>query len=364
MRDIWPQLNAWTRDGTPFALARVVDTWGSSPRQPGSALAVAADGRVVGSVSGGCIEGAVIDKARQVLQGAPPANLHFGVEDERAWSVGLSCGGEVQVRVEKAPHLQQGQGPAVWRALTEALEADRPAILLTRLSPQGESHLLVHADGSAVGDWGAERDAAVEAALNIYAARESRVFDAGSPGEWVDLEPPLPGEFVAPAASVFCQLFRRRDSLVIIGAGHISVPLVQLAAGLDFGTTVIDPRRIFAVEERFPVRPDRVIAEWPQPVLEKMDLNDDTYAVLLTHDPKIDDPALHLFLRAPVRYIGALGSRKTHAKRVVRLQEAGFSAKAIARVHGPVGLDIGAQSPAEIALSILGQVVAARQGKL
>lgn len=342
MRDIWKETEAWTAAGRPCALARVIDTWGSSPRQPGAAMIVDAEGRVAGSVSGGCIEGAVVEEARKVLAGAPPQTLEFGVADETAWSVGLSCGGEVQVRVERHPATA---GAAQWAALRQAVNEDTPTILLTRLDSQAPAHLLVYADGTAQGDWGALQPAAVQQALAIYAERESRLFDLDG----------IP---------VFCHLFRRRDHLIIVGAGHIAVPLVHLAHTLDFETVVLDPRRIFAVEERFATPPDRLVAAWPHTVLADWDLNDDTYAVLLTHDPKIDDPALHLFLRAPLRYIGALGSRKTHAKRRDRLAAAGFTPAQIDRIHGPVGLDIGAQSPAEIALSVLAQLVAARQGRL
>jgi xanthine dehydrogenase accessory factor len=163
---------------------------------------------------------------------------------------------------------------------------------------------------------------------------------------------------------VFVQVFPRRDQLLIIGAGHITIPLVQYAAALDFETVVVDPRKVFASTERFPVAPDHLIPEWPQEALARRSLNEDTYALLLTHDPKIDDPALLLLLKSPVRYIGALGSRRTHAKRCGRLREAGFDEAAISRIKGPAGLDIGAESPAEMALSMIAEAIAAKRGKL
>jgi len=156
---------------------------------------------------------------------------------------------------------------------------------------------------------------------------------------------------------VFVQVFPPKGRLIIIGAGHISVPLVKFARELDFEVVIIDPRKIFAAADRFPVPPDDLLHQWPQEALPQMDLNEETCAVLLTHDPKIDDPALHLLLNSKARYIGALGSGKTHQKRCERLQEAGFSEAAIERIRGPVGLDIGAGTPAEIALSIIAEIV-------
>ena len=163
--------------------------------------------------------------------------------------------------------------------------------------------------------------------------------------------------------AVFVQGFPRRDQLLIIGAGHITIPLVQFAAPLSFETAVIDPRRVFSSIERFEVAPHQLFSQWPGEVLSGLDLTDDTYAVLLTHDPKIDDEALHVLLKTPVAYIGALGSRKTHAKRVERLREAGFSTAEIERIKGPAGLDIRAKAPAEIALSIMAEIVAAKRSR-
>jgi xanthine dehydrogenase accessory factor len=259
------------------------------------------------------------------------------VADEKAWSVGLSCGGEVSVWVE--PHWAFS-APAIWQELRACVAQRRPAVLLTQLQPAPP--LLVEPDGRVTGDWGSLTQAAVRAALEAYQQRESQRLEVGG-------------------VPVFAQVFPRPAQLLLIGAGHIAVPLVQFARALDFETIVMDPRRVFASQVRFPIPPHRLLAEWPHERLSSWDLNEDTYAVLLTHDPKIDDPALHLLLKAPVAYIGALGSRKTHAQRCARLQEAGFSPEEIARIKGPIGLDIRARTPAEIALSIMAQVVAVRR---
>lgn len=346
MRDIWKELVAWDTSEKPFVLARVVETWGSSPRAVGSAMIVDAQMQVAGSVSGGCIEGDVIEEAQQVLASGQPKKLVYGVEDETAWSVGLSCGGEVSVLVER--HLPMAEGDtseAVWRQLCARIDANLPAILMTRLNSGAlPPHLLVTPDREVTGSWGEVTEVAVAAGLEAYGRRESGVTE-------------IAGE------SVFVQVVPRSDQLIVIGAGHISLPLVQYAALVDIETVVIDPREVFATRERFSVAPTQLHAEWPEATLQDFDLNEDSFCVVLTHDPKIDDQALHFFLKSPVAYIGALGGRKSHAKRRARLQEAGFSEQDVNRIKGPVGLDIGAETPAEIALSIIAEVVAVKRAR-
>ncbi len=344
MREIWNDIRSWEGRGRPFALARVIETWGSSPRPVGAAMIVGRRMEVAGSVSGGCIEGDVITEARQVLEDGRPRRLHYGVSDETAWSVGLTCGGQVSVFVEPHPGQAGGGGAGVWEALRARLEANRPAVLLTRLAA-GESHLLVDPEAGevAAGDWGAASAAALEASASAFSERQSAVVEIGS-------------------EAVFVQVFPRQDRLLVVGASHICIPLVRLAKVLDLETVVIDPREVFARPERFPEAPARLEHIWPAPFFEDWSVDESTFAVLLTHDPKIDDEALHHLLRSPAAYIGALGSRRSHARRVERLREAGFDEGEIGRIHGPVGLDIGAESPEEIALSILAEVVAVRRG--
>ncbi|MDP7317410.1 MAG: XdhC family protein [SAR324 cluster bacterium] len=346
MRDIWQDVTEWTKAGKLFAIARVVQTWRSAPRSAGAGMLVDEAMCVSGSVSGGCIEGAVIEEALEVLQSGTPRKLTYGVEDELALSVGLSCGGQVSVFVEPHWAFAEDSGTqVVWDALQQCLRDNEPAVLLTRMSGQGPRHLLVRPENSTAGDWGMAQKEAERLAREAYDQREPEVVELAG------------GE-------VFVQVFPRRDQLLIIGAGHITIPLVQYAAALDFETVVVDPRKVFASTERFPVAPDHLIPEWPQEALARRSLNEDTYALLLTHDPKIDDPALLLLLKSPVRYIGALGSRRTHAKRCGRLREAGFDEAAISRIKGPAGLDIGAESPAEMALSMIAEAIAAKRGKL
>ena len=336
MRDIEAAVRRWHAAGTRFALAFVVATWGSAPRRPGGAMAVTADLQVAGSLSGGCIEGAVIEEAVRLLAGERgPGRLEYGIEDELAWSVGLSCGGKLSVYLTEP-------GRELWAALLDGLQRQRPAVLLTRLNGGRASQALidlaerrVRTSGRGHG-FGADT---VAAACELAAAeRESALLEI----DGVD---------------TFVHFLPRPDELLIVGAGHIAVHLVAFARELGFRTVVIDPRRVFATSERFAVEPDELLAEWPDHVLADRPATDSTYAVLLTHDPKIDDAALRHLLPSPAVYIGALGSSRTHARRRARLREAGFDERTIDRVRGPAGLAIGAVSPDEIALAIMAQVI-------
>ena len=236
MRDIWNELTDWAASGRPFALARVIETWGSAPREVGSAMIVDMDMQVAGSVSGGCIEGDVIKEAQAVLASGEPKRLSYGVDDETAWSVGLSCGGEVSVLVETHPACAEDAAVrGVWEELRKCIEANEPAVLVTPLHARHSGHLLVRDDGSVSGDWAGGTDSAVAAALAAYEQRTSRLAE-------------LAGD------SVFVHVFPRRDRLLIIGAGHISVALVRYAEVMDLETIVIDPRRVFAAPARFPVQ--------------------------------------------------------------------------------------------------------------
>ncbi|MDX1741766.1 MAG: XdhC family protein, partial [Rhodothermales bacterium] len=228
-------------------------------------------------------------------------------------------------------------GQEILAALTES----RPFTWLTTLPPGLTHHLVVPPEGVPIGDAVPFGPSAVERARIAYEQRFAGLSDTSDPEFFIHSVPP-------------------RSRLLIVGATDIATHLVRLAAGLDFETVVIDPREAFASKDRFSPAPDRIITRWPQEVLPELDIDDETYVVLLTHDPKLDDPALHVLLESPVAYIGALGSRRTHGRRLERLAAAGFDSKAAARVIGPVGLDIGASSPAEIALSIISQVVTAR----
>lgn len=344
MLDILPFIEDWIAQDRKFAIATVIETWGSAPRSVGAVMAVRDDNQIAGSVSGGCVENAVIEESLNVISTGVPKKLHFGISDDTAWSVGLTCGGELKVFVE--PHLTLSQDPQdqeVWEALLDAFKGNDPVVLMTQFVEEKRPHLLVYPDGRAVGNWGPATSLAIEHAVQAYEHRTNRYASLGD-------------------QQAFMQVFPRRDRLLIIGASHVAVPLVKLAAELRFEIFVIDPRKLFASEERFPVQPEKILSEWPDEALESLNLHEDTYAVVLSHDPKIDDVALSRLLKSPAAYIGALGSKKSHQKRRERLKSMGFQDTDIDRIHGPVGLDIGAKTPEEIALSIMGQIVQQRSG--
>lgn len=318
----------WAAGGKGVALATVVSTWGSSPRQPGSILAVAEDGAFLGSVSGGCIEAAVIAEALEVIAAGRPRLLDFGVTDERAWEVGLSCGGEMKVFVEAAPPLED----------LKSLVADRPVARVTDLET-GAQALVRHDTVAGNLDLDTETIAAVRRAL-----ADDRSIS-------------LPGTGTPLFATVFSLPMR----LIVIGAVHIAQALVPMASLAGFEVIVIDPRQGFASDQRFP--DVRIRRDWPDDALVALGLDARTALVTLTHDPKLDDPALKAALASDVFYVGALGSRRTHAKRLDRLQRLGVEDDELARIHAPVGLDLGGRKPAEIAVAILAQIVAARYAK-
>ncbi|NNE48432.1 MAG: XdhC family protein [Rhodothermales bacterium] len=346
MRDIASTLREWVAAERQFAIARVMSTWGSAPRRVGSAMAISSDLRVVGSVSGGCIEGEVIEAVPGVLASGHQRVLEFGIADETAWSVGLSCGGRVRVLLEPFAHSSNDpEAVQTDDAVVSALCDSRPVVWLTTVQSGPSHHLLIDPAGQHTGEPKYFPQAAIDRAVTSYHSRSSGPVEIGDRHIFIHVLPP-------------------RSTLLIVGATDIAIHLVRLASALDFETVVIDPREVFASVERFNPAPDQLIARWPQQALPNAHLDDETYAVLLTHDPKIDDPALHHFLNSEIPYIGALGSKRTHAKRLERLGAAGFTTGQTDRIHGPVGLDIGAASPAEIALSVIAQIVHARNRKL
>ncbi|MEL6477337.1 MAG: XdhC/CoxI family protein [Pseudomonadota bacterium] len=308
----------WHRAGRRAALATVIETWGSAPRPVGAQLVISGEAEMMGSVSGGCVEGAVVVEALEVLDEGQPRILDYGVSDEDAFAVGLACGGTIRVLVEP---IGTGQGlPEALLAELVAARAAREAVALETLLDSGQ-HRMIRPDG------------ADEAIAMMFAADRSGFAE---PGRFIAVHnPPL--------------------RLAVIGAVHIAQPLSQMARAMGLDATIIDPRAAFGSAERFPG--ERLVEDWPDAALTAHGLDARTAVVTLTHDPKLDDPALQVALASPAFYIGALGSTRTHAKRVSRLTEAGFSAEQIARIDAPIGLDIGAKSPAEIAVAVLAELV-------
>ena len=339
MRDLLPTLDDWAARDPHLAVATVVRTAGSTPRPTGARLLVDRDGRMAGSVSGGCLEAAVIGEAQSTLSGeAPPRLLHYGISDELGWEVGLACGGSVDIFVETV--RWDGSDP-VLAAVRDAVQADRAIALLTVVDgADAGARAAVAEDGTVTGGLDSVPHDAVQRRL---ASGLAGVDEAGGVSVFIDPIVPAP-------------------QLAIIGAVHIAIALTEMARAAGFRVTVIDPRTAFLTAERLPGA-DRLVAQWPDEALPGLELGPRDAAVCLAHDPKFEDPALGVLLRSRAGYVGAIGSRTTHGKRVARLREAGFSDEAIARIHSPVGLDLGAATPEEIALAILAEVVAARRGR-
>ncbi len=325
--ELFAQLARWRAAGKGVALATVVKTWGSSPRPEGSHLAVEAGGAFVGSVSGGCIEGAVIGEAQAAIADGQPRLLEFGVSDERAWEVGLACGGRVQVFVERVNDER-------FQRLLAERAAKRAVTVVTRLADGAQA--LVAGD-DVFGD------------LELTTEQHDEIRRR--------LRSDKSGALESSSGALFARCHAQAPRMVIVGAVHITQALAPMAAMAGFEVVVIDPRRAFATAERLPGV--TVTTEWPDEALTRLKPDTQTAVVTLSHDPKLDDPALIAALQSPCFYIGALGSSRTHAKRVARLTEAGL-ADAIPRIHAPVGLDLGGRSPAEIAVSVLAQVIQAR----
>lgn len=331
--DILATAAEWCDSGRGVGLATVITTWGSSPRPVGSQLVVDGEGRFEGSVSGGCIEGAVIETAIKVIANDQSETLEFGVSDEQAWEVGLACGGTVEVYVEKLDSLLK-------RNLLNRLNVDRaekrPVALVTDTS-SGEQWLI----------------------YEDYAASEAPPSDEVIAAARAALSDDRSTNYDAAGTSYFIQAHNPPLRLFIVGAVHITQALAHLGNLAGYAVTVIDPRGAFAEGERFPGH--NISREWPDDALATAKPDRRTAVVTLSHDPKIDDPALETVLRSDVFYIGSLGSNRTHGKRVARLHEKGFTEAETDRIHGPVGLDIGAKSPTEIAISIMAEITQARR---
>jgi xanthine dehydrogenase accessory factor len=310
---------AWHREGKGAALATVVETWGSAPRRVGSQLAVSGAGEIQGSVSGGCVEGAVVAEAIDALDDGKPRLLTFGVSDDEAFAVGLACGGTIRVLVEP-----------VGTALPEATLA---GLVEARAARRAVAYVVTPESGP--GRLAGPEEPGLSARF--------RADRSGMEGE----------EFIA--------IHNPPLRMVVVGAVHIAQPLLVMARLAGYDPLLIDPREAFGSAARFPG--ETISHDWPDEALAEYGLDARTAVVTLTHDPKIDDPAIRAALASPVFYLGCLGSTRTHAKRTARLAEGGFGEDEIGRIHAPVGLDIGAATPGEIAVAVLAEITQVlRQG--
>jgi xanthine dehydrogenase accessory factor len=301
----------WHRDGRGAALATVIETWGSAPRPVGSQLAVSGAGEIMGSVSGGCVEGAVVAEAVACLDTGESRVLTFGVSDEEAFAVGLACGGTIRVLVEP-----------VGRAISEALLEDLVAARARRQ--------------------------AVAYVVNLSTWDRNLAPRGG----------PLDARFRADRSGVegdeFVAIHNPPLRMIVVGAVHIAQPLLLMARACGYDPVLIDPREAFGSAARFPG--ERILHDWPDEAMASLGPDARTAVVTLTHDPKLDDPAIRAALDSDCFYLGCLGSPRTHAKRLARLAEAGVAESQVARIHAPVGLDIGAKSPGEIAVAIMAEI--------
>ena len=303
---IFDEASNWENTGTEMALAIVLKTWGSSPRQPGSMMLIREDGHLVGSVSGGCVEGAVIVGSRQIMKENKTEVMEFGVADEDAWSVGLSCGGKISVFVCPRNRIEEG--------------------LFQKL-------------------------------CNVKNSRESIILECDTQKGSISII----NDKATETENVFNIKVTAKPRLLIVGAVHISQHLIPMAKEAGFDVLLIDPRSHFGTSERFPEV--EVSNDWPDEALKKIKLSDKDCLVTLTHDPKIDDPALQIALASPLFSICCLGSKRTHAARKNRLLNSGITEQQFDRIHGPAGLDINAKTPAEIAVSILAELIKDWRGR-
>ncbi|MCH5670288.1 XdhC family protein [Streptomyces gilvus] len=354
MLDIAEELNRWVEQGRDVAVATVVAVGGSAPRRPGAALAVDADGTAIGSVSGGCVEGAVYELCRQALRDGETVLERFGYSDEDAFAVGLTCGGVIDILVTPVRAGDPAR-PVIASALDAAARGEAaavarivsgPAELLGRV-------LLVRPDGSHDGGFGAHPE------LDRTVAAEASAFlDAGRTGT---LEIGEQGSRCGAPLTVLVESSVPPPRMIVFGAIDFASALVRIGKFLGYHVTVCDARPVFATRTRFP-EADEIVVEWPHVYLERTPVDGRSVLCVLTHDAKFDVPLLRLALRLPVAYVGAMGSRRTHLDRNRRLREVGVSEVELARLRSPIGLDLGARTPEETALSIAAEIVADRRG--
>ncbi len=374
MKELWPTLAAWRAEGVAVGRAVVVRTFGSAPRPEGAVLLAASDGRIAGSVSGGCVEGAAVEEIELARRTGRSRVIRYGISDELAWSVGLACGGTIDVlaeplvrpEVEAAARSTGGgantdvTGAATAEEDQEALAGGGARAVVTPLPADGPGpEIGPHVTGAGavpgpvVVAWedghldGSLGDAALDAELVRLAAEAlargtSRTVELGG-------------------RSLFIEAYPRRPRLVIVGAVQVAIPLVAIARSVGYETVVVDGRPAFATRERFPDA-DRLVIGWPDEVAEEIGLGASDAVAVLSHDVKFDEPAIVAALARGCRYVGAVGSRRTQADRRDRLRAAGVGEEQLARLRGPIGLDLGGRDPAETALAIMAEVVAVRHG--
>lgn len=332
MNDISDTIERWRRDGEQIALATVINVDGSAPRGEGAKMAITRDGKIVGSVSGGCVESAVAQTAMGVLASGTPSIARYGINRNMMWDIGLSCGGAIDVFIEPLPELLPDARPHRASAICTIVRG--PKRIGQRILTYGNGQTRGSFDDTTL------QSQVLLAAQGLIEAGQSKTVTAGAYEVFVDVNVP-------------------EAQLLLVGAVHIAVALCKMAAVAGFSVTVIDPRPTLCNRERFPDARELML-QWPEDALPQIALDENTYVAVLTHDEKFDDPTLVRVLPTRACYVGAIGSKKTQALRRDRLRDAGLAPDVVARLHGPIGLDIGSQSPEEIAVAILAEMIASK----
>ncbi|PKN97376.1 MAG: hypothetical protein CVU42_16360 [Chloroflexi bacterium HGW-Chloroflexi-4] len=344
MREIAEDIKKWKNQNKSIAIATIVKANGSPMRPIGSKMAVTTDQQITGSVTGGCIEGAVYEEAQEVLTNGTPKTVRFGVaSDQTPWEIGLSCGSSLDVYIES---LKSASWQSHYSSIQQNLDENQLFAVVTLLNGEDTgAKLLVWPDGRTQGSFGSPdlEGAALNAAMQQLMTRDPKAVKLSD-----DVE-------------AFIDVFLPPSRLIIVGAVHIAIPMVGLAKALGFRTLVVDPRKPYNNRERFP-EADELILEWPSEAVERLNPDQGTFIAVVSHDDKLDNPALAAALKSEAAYVGVLGTKRNVAKRLDALRELGVAEEQLARLHAPIGLDIGAVQPEEIALSVLAEIVAIHHG--
>ncbi len=349
MEDIFSNISSWLDSGKSAALVTVISRQGSAPREVGAKMAVSSDLQIIGSVSSGCVEGAAAEESMKCMESGNAKIVEYGISDDLAWSVGLTCGGQIKVLIQPVVEkVNKGLNHHLLRLIEEKIRTGSTFETVTALSADQRGKICLVSAGKQVFpdkdavDWVSPE--LLEQAVKLTQKRQSGVVQIQNKEFFIDVYSP-------PAR------------LVVIGAVHVAIPLVDMAKVLGYETIVIDPRGVFATKERFPMV-DLLIKDWPTSGLEKINLSRDDFILLLSHDDKLDLPALAMAIDRQTRYIGMLSSRKSRDERYKKMIADGYKAGDLEKIHSPVGLNIGGKSPEEIALSILAEITAAKNSKL
>ena len=349
MKEIASILRNWFERGVPFAMATVTRTWSSAPRPPGAVMAVTASGEVAGSISGGCVEGAVYELALNVLATRASALQVYGVADEEAYSVGLTCGGTIEVFIE----LVDANTFPEFLTLLNEIDAGNPVSLATVLNPESNKgrRLIIHHDtfDGSLGNEGLNR-VTVNHARRFLAAGHTATVQLGKDGELQDSD-----------TTIFIATFTPPRQMYIFGAIDFAGAMVRMGKFLGFRVTLCDARSIFATKRRFP-EADEIVVQWPHEFLSRAVVDARTVICILTHDPKFDVPLLQVALASPAAYVGAMGSRRTHDIRTESLKRLGVPQSQLSRLSSPIGMDLGARTPEETAVSIAAEIITSTWG--